>query len=98
MIEAGLEFPHSARRLVLETFLSLPRQLCPSHQSESEDEVAKGIKDRHEFFQSALKRETGFFLRARISRVISALPIHSPYHAAVSLIPIPFLRRSSWVI
>ena len=63
MIKAGLEFPHSARRLVLETFLSLPRQLCPSHQSESEDEVAKGIKDRHEFFQSALKRETGFFLR-----------------------------------
>src|SRR6476660_3607480 len=63
MIEAGLEFPYSARRLVLETFLSLPRALCPSHESGSEDEVGKEIEDRHKFFQSALKRETGFFLR-----------------------------------
>jgi hypothetical protein len=63
MIEAGLEFPYSARRLVIEAFLSLPDELRPTHESLDEDGVGREIKDRDRLLEATLKRETGFFLK-----------------------------------
>ena len=63
MIQAGLEFLPSARRLVIETFLTLPGELRPTHQSADEDGVGTELKDHGRFPKTVMKRETGFFLK-----------------------------------
>lgn len=63
MIEAGLEFPSSARRYVIEAFLSLPEELRPTHECVNEDEVGTKIQDYKGFLAAMEKRETGLFLK-----------------------------------
>ncbi len=63
MIEAGLEFQASARRLVVESFLLLPGELRPTHESANEDEAATKIQDYDKFLEGVMKHETGFFLK-----------------------------------
>ncbi len=63
MIQAGLEFLPSARHLVIETFLTLPGELRPTHEGANEDGIGTEIKDHGRFLKTAMKRETGFFLK-----------------------------------
>jgi|SRR6185312_1172663 len=63
MIEAGLEFPPSARRHVVEAFLSLPEELRPTHESVNESEIGSEIRDYSAFLRALEKRETGLFLK-----------------------------------
>lgn len=63
MIEAGLEFPSSARRTVVETFLSLPAALRPTHRSTGEEDVGARIRDPAALLAAVEKQKTGFFLK-----------------------------------
>lgn len=66
MIEAGLEFRASARWLIVESFLTLPGELCPTHESANEDKAGTRIQDYNKFLEGVMKRETGFFLKGPI--------------------------------
>jgi len=64
MIEAGLEFQASARRLIVESFLALPGELRPTHESVNEDGADTRIRNYDKFLDAVMKRETGFFLKS----------------------------------
>jgi hypothetical protein len=76
MIQAELEFPTSAKRRIISTFLELPGTLRPTHESIGEDEEGSPIVDRGAFLGTAMRRETGFFLRG--SRVLYDIGVAGP--------------------
>lgn len=65
MIEAGLEYPPSARRAVIEALLSLPDALRPTRESAEEDSEGIEIVDQDKFINAVMKRETGLMLKGR---------------------------------
>lgn len=67
MIEARLQARSSSRRLLLATFLSLPKDLRPVRASKEEAEVGTPIDDDVQTFLNEAERDnTGFFLESRL--------------------------------
>jgi hypothetical protein len=94
MIEAGLEFMHSSRQLVIETFLSLPEELRPTHESVNEDEVGQKIKSRGNFLVEASKRKIGFFLKAPHITYNISFPAAKPVSCSCFLDTNPTLAKT----